>query len=104
MKRNERIHLLLEKECQPLYLDVQDESHQHHVPENAQTHIKLTLVTSQFEQQSKIARHRWVNKLLADEFNSGLHALSLHLYTPKEWETIAASPRSPACRDGFQHG
>ncbi len=104
MTRKERIHQLLQNEFQAVYLNVEDESHRHHVPENAQTHIKLTLVTPLFEKQSKIARHRQVNKLLSDEFDTGLHALSLHLYTPREWENKAAAPRSPACRDGFQHG
>ena len=36
--------------------------------------------------QTQIARHRAVNGLLQNEFDSGLHALTLRLKTPEEIE------------------
>jgi BolA protein len=105
MSRSERINQLINLELAPNYLDVEDESSKHHVPEGAETHFKLSIVTTQFNGLSRINRHRLVNKLLAEELRSGLHALSLHLYTPEEWkERSGAVPNSPACRDGYRHG
>lgn len=104
MNRKDRIQQNLSNAMTPVYLLVEDESHRHHVPENAETHFKVTLVSTAFDKQTKVNRHRLVNKLLAQEFETGLHALSLHLYTPEEWEKIEKAPRSPACRDGYQHG
>lgn len=53
----------------------------------------VAIVSSAFEGKTQIARHRLVNSLLKDEFDAGLHALSLRLKTPKEWEkTDEAQP------------
>lgn len=35
-------------------------------------------------EQTQIARHRAINALLKEEFNEGLHALSLRTKTPVE--------------------
>lgn len=48
----------------------------------------VAIVSSAFEGKTQIARHRLVNGLLKDEFDAGLHALSLRLKTPKEWEKV----------------
>jgi BolA protein len=47
-------------------------------------------VSSEFNGKTQIARHRLVNSLLKDEFDAGLHALSLRLKTPEEWERDTA--------------
>lgn len=47
----------------------------------------VAIVSSEFTGLAQIKRHRLVNNLLKDEFdNQGLHALSLRLKTPEEWE------------------
>lgn len=105
MSRKERIDQCLRHELKPEVLDIQDESHRHHVPEGAESHYKITLVSDAFSQQARIARHRRVNQLLAGEFERGLHALSLFLYTPQEWQSMSAEvPDSPPCRGGHRHG
>jgi len=56
----------------------------------------VAIVSSSFTSKTAIQRHRMVNTLLKDEFdNMGLHALSLRLKTPEEWEKEidAATPR-----------
>ena len=102
MSRSQRLHHALINTLTPDLLTITDESFRHHVPEGAETHFKVVLVSSQFNGLTRIARHRLVNSHLRDEFTSGLHALSLHLYTPQEWQkytpTIASSP---ACLDGY---
>ncbi|PWY54957.1 BolA family transcriptional regulator [Legionella qingyii] len=102
MSRKDRIEELVNQELVPFYLNVEDESGNHHVPEGAQTHFKLTIVSSRFTELSKIARHRLLNQLLKEEFELGLHALSMHLFTPDEWERSGNSVlNSPACKGGF---
>lgn len=103
MSRKIRIEQLVHQHLTPHYLQLEDESKNHHVPQGSESHFKLTLVSSTFDDLSRVARHRLVNKLLQDEFNQGLHALSLHLFTPKEWEARnKAVMDSPKCRDGFE--
>ncbi|ARG98029.1 BolA family protein [Legionella micdadei] len=104
MTRKERISQLISEELKPIFLEVVDESKNHHVPEGAETHFKLSIVTEKFIGLTKIARHRLINNLLIEERNKGLHALSMHLYTPEEWDKSGSIPNSPACRDGYRHG
>lgn len=105
MSRKQRIKQIITDELHPTLLDVEDESNRHHVPQGAETHFKLSIVSLKFKNLTKLARHRMINTLLAEELNSGLHALSLHLYTPEEWQDPnRADTKSPACRDGYRHG
>ncbi len=103
--RKERIKNILVNNLDPVLLEVENESHNHHVPPNSETHFKLVVVTREFESLERIDRHRKVNALLADELKTGLHALSLHLYSPTEWEKRQEQvSASPACRGGSKHG
>ncbi|MCL9682698.1 BolA family protein [Legionella maioricensis] len=104
MSRKERIEQKLTTELLPTFLSVEDESRNHHVPEGAQTHFKVIAVSAQFMELSRVARHRLVNHLLSNEFELGLHALSLHLYTSEEWAQKNKSVlNSPACKDGYKN-
>ncbi len=85
----------------PLHLEVVNESHMHSVPENSETHFKVTVVSDQFEGKMLVARHRLVNQILKDELGGGVHALALHTRTPDEWfEQGGAVPDSPQCMGG----
>lgn len=104
MSRKERIEQELSLELSPLYLSVEDESSNHHVPEGAQTHFKVIAVSAKFTNLNRVSRHRLVNQLLKQEFDSGLHALSLHLYTVEEWSNKNQSVlNSPSCKDGYKN-
>jgi BolA protein len=46
-----------------------------------------------------VARHRLVNKILAEELDV-IHALALHTMTPQEWQQKGAAPQSPPCMGG----
>ncbi len=103
MSRKNRIENLLDQELKPLYLSVEDESSNHHVPKGAETHFKIVAVSLQFNDLTRIARHRLLNHLLGNEFEMGLHALSMHLYTPAEWEKNQRVSDSPTCKGGFKN-
>jgi BolA protein len=85
----------------PMHLEVSDESHMHSVPEGAQTHFKVVVVSEAFEGASLVNRHRRVNSLLGEAFSGSLHALALHTMTPDEWfKKGGLSPDSPECLGG----
>ncbi|GED23472.1 BolA/IbaG family iron-sulfur metabolism protein [Halomonas sabkhae] len=86
---------------EPTFLTVENESHRHNVPANAETHFKVTLVSSRFEGLMPVKRHQQIYALLADELAGPVHALALHPYTPQEWQARGESrPNSPDCRGG----
>jgi len=64
--------------------------HRHHAAmrnndaANGETHFSVQIVSEAFKNKNTLQRHRMVNAALADEFKSGLHALSLTTKTPEE--------------------
>lgn len=101
--RKQRLYELLSHTFQPMLLEIEDETYMHHVPSNSESHFKLLMVASSFDNMSRLTRQRQVMSLLKAEFNQGLHALSLQLYSPKEWSQNTGSLPSPACRGGKHH-
>ena len=57
----------------PSYLEVVDESFMHNVPEGAQSHFKVTVVSDTFEGKRLIARHREINALAAEALEAQSH-------------------------------
>lgn len=90
----------LKTELAPTYLEVDNESHQHSVPENSETHFRVVIVSEQFEGRRSVARHQLVYKVLADQLEGPVHALALHTYSPAEWTERESAPDSPACLGG----
>lgn len=85
----------------PVHLDVINESDQHNVPANSETHFKVVVVSAAFTDQSLVQRHRAINKLLQAQLAGPVHALSLHTHTESEWlEKGGVVPSSPPCRGG----
>lgn len=101
MTRQKRIWYQLQDVLSPLYLEVLDESHMHSVPAGAQSHFRVTAVSTLFAGMSLLARQRLVNGLLREDFATGLHALALHTWTPEEWFAKGGQvPASPPCLGG----
>ncbi|MCM8854993.1 MAG: BolA/IbaG family iron-sulfur metabolism protein [Candidatus Thiodiazotropha sp. (ex Lucinoma kastoroae)] len=91
----------LQSAFSPLHLEVINESHMHSVPEGAESHFKVVVVSEAFKDEKLISRHRQVNKVLAEELQGGIHALSLHTMTPEDWFNHGGTvPDSPACLGG----
>ena len=101
MQVQNRITSKLEEAFSPQHLEVLNESNKHNVPPGSESHFKLIVVCESFQGQMLIKRQRQINQLLADELASGVHALSMHTYTPAEWaEKNGLSPKSPPCLGG----
>ena len=95
------IHDKLTAALSPDHLEVINESSQHNVPPNSETHFKIVIVAAEFEGKRKVARQQRIYGLLAEELAGPVHALAQHTYTREEWvERNAAAPLSPPCLGG----
>ena len=52
-------------------------------------HFFATIVSSEFEGKSRIARHQRVYQALGDRMREQIHALSMKTLTPAEWAAQA---------------
>ena len=101
LSRADRIEQTLGTELALLHLEVLDESGNHSGPDGAQSHFKVVAVSPDFQDQSRLDRHRTVNGLLSPEFAGGMHALAIHAYTQDEWQArYGEAPMSPPCAGG----
>ena len=74
---------------EPVRVDIQDDSERHrgHAGAKEGGHFRLTIVSTAFEGQSTLARHRLVHSALADLMQRGIHALSVVAVTPTEFHS-----------------
>lgn len=90
--RANRMRAKLQQSLEASVIEIEDVSHQHagHAAmressyNGGETHFNLKIVSPKFEGQTLVKRHRMVYDLLADELQSGLHALSINAKTPQE--------------------
>jgi BolA protein len=80
---------------EPQVLELYDESAEHAGHAGAQAgggHYRLLIVSSQFEGQRAVARHRLVYQALGDLMPGRIHALAISAYTPEELEAAFPGP------------
>ncbi|MGE0740184.1 MAG: BolA family protein [Hyphomonadaceae bacterium] len=79
---------MLTEQFAPSAIELVDESNKHAGHAGArpggETHYRLRLVSSAFDGLTRVARQRLVYQALREEFDTGLHALSLDLKTDAE--------------------
>ncbi len=88
------IRAKLESTFAPIRLSILDESNRHAGHAGArrpdggvgETHFRIEIVSQAFAGQSRVARERAVQKVLSEEFQMGLHALSVKALAPQESE------------------
>lgn len=84
MKYLNRIEKKLKENFSPTFLEVVDESNQHagHVGSRpgGETHFKVSMSSIRFKGLSRVQRQRAVYKVLEEELNERVHALSLTLW------------------------
>ena len=84
----------------PLRLDVINESHLHAghrgSPGTGESHFRVLIVSPAFAGKSRLARHRLVNAILAEELNGKIHALALELHAPDEVAAASGPPQTGA--------
>ncbi|HAG91745.1 MAG TPA: BolA family transcriptional regulator [Bdellovibrionales bacterium] len=97
MKRDARLFQSLQQ-LKPVELIIENESHLHGFSRGEDSHYKVLVVSKEFEGLSRVERHQKVNALLKEEFDQGLHALTLRALTESEFSKMDAKDfQSPQC-------
>jgi BolA family transcriptional regulator, general stress-responsive regulator len=84
----------LESIFAPIRLSILDESSLHASHAGAvradggvgETHFRIEIVSAAFAGMNRVTRERAVQQALSEEFDKGLHALSVKALTPNEGE------------------
>lgn len=53
-------------------------------------HFEAIVVSDDFKDKSRLERHRLIYSALGDRMREEVHALSMKLYTPEEWQKVNA--------------
>jgi BolA protein len=88
MSIRDRIINKLTSQLSPELLEVIDDSNSHagHAgwKESGETHFNVLIISSAFENKSKVVRHKMVYSILAEEMRDKVHALSVKAFTSAE--------------------
>jgi len=103
MVMQKRIEEKVRQAFAPTLCELVNESHRHATGPGAESHFKLTLVSPAFAGKPLVARHRAVYEVLNTELQGGVHALTLQLFTPEEWQKNGQVHPSPNCQGGSKH-
>jgi len=89
MNRKFKIEKILVDNFEPYFFLVKDVSEEHrghqNFRENVESHFEIVIVSQKFENLSKVARHRMINKSLKEEFLSDLHSVTMKTFTIDEY-------------------
>ena len=77
-------------------LKILNESFMHSVPEDAESHFKIVVVSDDFNNLSNIQRHKLIYKLLGTIMND-IHALSIQSFNEDEFKLNPIILDSPEC-------
>ena len=96
----EKIEKKLTTEISSLFIEVINESPNHNVPDGAESHFKVTVVSDDFENMRPVQRHQLIYKVLSEEMKL-IHAIAIHPFTKIEWDkNKQSSSKSPDCLGG----
>lgn len=105
MSVEQTIQAKLRAALAPSHLQVLNESHRHAVPPGSESHFKLVIVSDAFAGARLVRRHQQVNRILSDELEGPVHALSMETLTPEEWDQRRGETlESPDCLGGSKFG
>ena len=99
MRVENKIRQKLQSHLHIELLEVINESPNHQVPEGAETHFRILIVSKDFEGLSTVKRHQKVYQILVEELQGPVHAFSQKTLTPSEWSALDTPvPTSPPCQ------
>lgn len=94
--RLQRIDARLRETLAPTYLELIDDSQSHAghagVMQSGGGHFFATIVSASFEGCSRVARHKLVYAALGELMTSDIHAFSMQVFTPSEYQMKEAQP------------
>jgi BolA protein len=84
-------------DCMDIFsLKILNESFMHNVPEDAESHFKIVIVSNDFNNLSHINRHKLVYKYL-DTIMDDIHAISIQSFNEDEFKLNPTVLDSPEC-------
>lgn len=89
--RVERIRSILEAGLAPARLEIVDDSHAHAGHAGAMGgggHFTALIVSAAFEGKSLVQRHQLVYRVLGELLRTDIHAFSMKVYTPSEFQSL----------------
>ena len=75
----------MNKDIEPWHLEVINESPNHNVPDGAESHFKIIIVSEKFFEIRAVKRHQLIYSVLNEEMQK-IHAIAIHPFTPEEWK------------------
>lgn len=98
----DKIEEKLKTHISSLYVEVINESPNHNVPDGAESHFKVIVVSNDFENMRPVQRHQLIYKALNEEMKL-IHAIAIHPFTKIEWDkNNQSSSDSPDCLGGSE--
>ena len=98
----DKIEEQLKTQISSLYVEVINESPNHNVPDGAESHFKVIVVSNDFENMRPVQRHQLIYKALNEEMKL-IHAIAIHPFTKIEWDkNNQSSSDSPDCLGGSE--
>ena len=98
----ETIENSLNNVLEPSHLEVLNESFMHNTHPGAESHIRIIAVSEKFSELSLVKRHQLIYKQVNEHLEGPVHALTLHTFTPSEWEEKNREANSsPECLGGM---
>ena len=98
----DKIEEKLKTQLSSLYVEVINESPNHNVPDGAESHFKVIVVSNDFENMRPVQRHQLIYKALNEEMKL-IHAIAIHPFTKIEWDkNNQSSSDSPDCLGGSE--
>ena len=96
----EKIEESLKTGISSLFIEVINESPNHNIPDGAESHFKVIVVSDDFENMRQVQRHQLIYKVLSEEMKL-IHAIAIHPFTKTEWDSNQqSSSDSPDCLGG----
>ena len=93
----------LTKELDPSHVEVIDESYLHNVEPGKESHVRIVVVSEQFENLNLVKRHQLIYQQINEELEGPIHAISLHTFTDSEWKDKNETAQdSPDCLGGMK--
>ena len=78
----------------PEFLEVHNDSEMHQENLGDESHMRVNLVSQEFDGMKLLQRHRMVQQIIKEE-QAQIHALVLNLMTPAEWEARGGRAINP---------
>ncbi|ALD15400.1 hypothetical protein IX46_02440 [Buchnera aphidicola (Aphis glycines)] len=76
-------------------IKIYNDSSLHKKNENVLTHLKIIIVSDDFNNKKKVNRHRLIFEKLYEIYKKNIYSITLYTYTAHEWKSKKHKENSP---------